>query len=60
MTWSCESYYDSLSINDQISLDDCSDCLDAKLAAGVCDDCHDEYVDSCQAFMESLLGVDCW
>lgn len=59
-TWDCELYYDGLSIEDQITLDDCSDCLASNLAAGVCADCHDNYVGSCQVFMEDLLGVDCW
>jgi hypothetical protein len=60
VTWDCEAYYDTLSVDDQITLDDCSDCLYANLAAGVCADCHDSYVGSCQDFMEYLLGVDCW
>jgi hypothetical protein len=60
VTWSCESHYDALSVDDQITLDDCSDCLEANLANGVCSDCHDSYVGSCRDFLEDLLHVDCW
>ena len=59
-TWSCEGNYDSLPVEDQITLDDCSDCLVANLDNGVCADCHDAYVGSCQVFLEDLLGVNCW
>lgn len=59
-TWDCELQYDSLPIDDQIALDDCSDCLAANLAAGVCADCTAPGIGSCQFFMEDFLGVDCW
>jgi hypothetical protein len=60
VTWSCESNYDSLSVDDQITLDDCADCLEGNLANGTCGDCHDKYVGSCRQFMEDLLHVKCW
>jgi len=60
VSWNCEASYDALPVADQIDLDDCSDCLEANLAAGVCADCTDSYGDSCQLFMEDFLGVDCW
>lgn len=60
VTWDCEANYDSLYLEDQYALDDCSDCLVANLSSGVCADCIDDYVGSCQVFMEDLLGVDCW
>jgi len=59
-TWDCELQYDSLPVGDQIALDDCSDCLAANLAAGVCADCTAPGIGSCQFFMEDFLGVDCW
>jgi hypothetical protein len=60
VTWDCEASYSSLDLDSQLALDDCSDCLVANLNAGVCADCIDTYVGSCQDFMEYLLGVDCW
>ena len=60
ITWSCEASYDSLDVDTQITLDDCSDCLAANLAGGICADCSDAYVGSCRQFMEDLLGVSCW
>ena len=62
ITWDCELAYDSLSVADQIALDACSDCLVDNLDAGFCADCAvpEEGIDSCQFFMEDLLGVDCW
>jgi len=60
VTWDCEAYFGHLPVDDQITFDDCSDCLASNLAAGVCADCHDSHVGSCQSFMEALLGVDCW
>ncbi|MCB9556232.1 MAG: hypothetical protein H6707_09035 [Deltaproteobacteria bacterium] len=61
-TWSCEDNYYNLSINDQLALDHCSDCLVDNLNGGYCDDCAypSQGITSCQAFMEDLLGVDCW
>lgn len=59
-SWDCEGSYTSLSVDTQITLDDCSDCLAANTAAGSCADCSDVYVGSCRLFMEDLLGVDCW
>jgi len=59
-TWSCDASYDSLPADDQYDLDYCSDCLVDNLANGICADCQDPYVGSCQAFLEDLLGVDCW
>ncbi len=63
-TWDCELQYDSLSYGDQYTLDSCALCLADNLAAGICADCavvEDGYdVGSCQDFMESLLGMDCW
>lgn len=45
-----------------MALDRCSDCLVYNLSAGFCADCSvpSQGVGSCHAFMESLLGVDCW
>jgi len=60
VSWSCESHYSSLDFETQIALDDCSDCLAANAAGGVCADCSDQYEGSCRAFIEDLLGVDCW
>jgi hypothetical protein len=58
--WDCEANYNSLDVNTQITLDDCSDCLAANVAGGSCGDCSDPYVGSCRQFMEDLLGVNCW
>jgi len=55
--WSCEAHYDSLDVDDQITLDECADCLDA---SATCADCHNSHVGSCRQFMEDLLGVNCW
>ena len=62
VTWDCDLAYDDLDVLDQIALDTCSDCLVANLDAGICADCEvpEEGIDSCQFFMENLLGVDCW
>jgi len=57
VTWDCESYYDTLSLDDQYALDDCSDCLASN---PTCGDCSAAGVGSCINFMEDLLGVDCW
>lgn len=58
-TWDCEANYDTLLVEDQMDLDDCSDCLVDNLDSGVCADCTiDGY--SCYDFMEDFLGVDCW
>ena len=59
-TWDCQANYDSLDVSNQLTLDDCSDCLAANLAGGSCADCSDRYVGSCRRFMEDLLGVNCW
>ena len=59
-TWDCEQQYDTLDINTQIALDNCSDCLADNLAGGICADCVDDREGSCQLFMEDLLGLDCW
>lgn len=59
-TWDCELSYDSLPYDDQIALDDCSDCMEANAAGGVCGDCSAPGIPSCVDFMESLLGIDCW
>jgi hypothetical protein len=59
-TWDCEASYDSLDVETQIALDECSDCLVDNLAGGFCADCSNPEVGSCQHFMEELLGVDCW
>ena len=61
-TWDCDAAYNSLSEVDKYDLDFCSDCLVDNIANGICADCSDTSVgiDSCQAFMEDLLGIDCW
>ncbi len=59
-TWDCELSYGDLPYDDQIALDDCSDCMAANAAGGTCGDCSAPGVPSCVDFMESLLGVDCW
>lgn len=61
-TWDCDLQYDSLPYADKVDLDMCSDCLVDNLANGICADCSDPGlgIDSCQAFMEQLLGIDCW
>ncbi|MCA9669516.1 MAG: hypothetical protein KC503_28170 [Myxococcales bacterium] len=55
--WSCTGTYDKLADNEQIAIDVCTRCL-----ANGCGDCAavDQGVASCQAFMTSLLGVDCF
>jgi hypothetical protein len=61
-TWDCDAAYASLDYDTQVDLDVCSDCLVDNVANGVCADCSDPTVgiESCQAFMEQLLGLDCW
>jgi hypothetical protein len=62
-SWDCELYYEGLAVEDQLLLDDCSDCLMANLNDGLCDDCQiDDGYGSlyyCTDLLTNLLGVDC-
>ena len=61
-SWGCEDNYDSLDLDTQLDLDDCSDCLADSAADGTCADCAvpSRGIDSCLDFMDTFLGVDCW
>jgi len=61
VTWDCESQYDTLSVDDQIVLDNCSDCLAANTTCADCSYDDGQYqIDSCLAFMDDVLGTNCW
>jgi hypothetical protein len=60
VTWDCEVYYDTLPVEDQIILDDCSDCLAINVDVGSCADCEYGNGYSCLAFFQDTLGLDCW
>ena len=60
--WSCLAAYGGLDAPSQVGVESCADCLLANLAEGACADCADSAagIASCHAFMEQLLGADCW
>lgn len=60
VTWDCEGYYDTLPVEDQIILDDCSDCLAANADELLCQDCTYDGGYSCFDFFQVTLDMDCW
>lgn len=63
ITWDCEYNYDSLPVENQLILDDCSDCLAIEADTLSCGDCtyyRDGYEHSCFAFMTDTLGLACF